>query len=257
MKKPVLLKKDKLGGIILAKRILMTIAGMVTYPNMFISNKMNIKGIEYLDKLPKRNVLFVSNHQTYFADVIALHHVFSKLPWRKISKYACIFSFLTPKIKTYYVAAEETMRERGIIPKIFAYLGAITVRRHWRYGNIDVSRGADVSVSQKIKQGLLEGWVVNFPQGTTKPFAPVQKGTAHIIKAFNPIVVIVYIDGFRRAFDKTGLINKKRGTRLNIEFHEPIQFIKENSLEEISDFIFERITKRYPLVSANHEFSRR
>jgi 1-acyl-sn-glycerol-3-phosphate acyltransferase len=48
--------------------------------------------------------------------------------------------------------------------------------------------------------------VITFPQGTTKSFKPVRKGTAHIIKEHRPIVVPIVIDGFRRSFDKKGCV---------------------------------------------------
>ncbi len=51
--------------------------------------------------------------------------------------------------------------------------------------------------------------VITFPQGTTKSFKPVRKGTAHIIKQYKPIVVPIVIDGFRRSFDRKGLRTKK------------------------------------------------
>ena len=61
---------------------------------------------------------------------------------------------------------------------------------------------------KKIKLGLQCGWVISFPQGTTKAFAPIRKGTSHLITSENPIVVPVRINGFRRAFDKKGLLLK-------------------------------------------------
>ena len=40
-------------------------------------NKLEIEGSEIIKELPETNVLFVSNHQTYFADVVAMFHVFN------------------------------------------------------------------------------------------------------------------------------------------------------------------------------------
>ena len=56
--------------------------------------------------------------------------------------------------------------------------------------------------TENIKIALKDGWVITFPQGTTKSFKPVRKGTAHIIKQHRPIVVPIVIDGFRRSFEK-------------------------------------------------------
>ena len=40
-------------------------------------NELQIEGSEIIKNLPDTNVLFISNHQTYFADVVAMFHVFN------------------------------------------------------------------------------------------------------------------------------------------------------------------------------------
>ena len=50
---------------------------MISYRRFNGFNKLKISGSENLVDLPKTNVLFVSNHQTYFADVAAMYHVFA------------------------------------------------------------------------------------------------------------------------------------------------------------------------------------
>ena len=57
---------------------------------------------------------------------------------------------------------------------------------------------------QKITTAIENGWVITFPQGTTKPFMPGRRGTAKIIKEYEPIVIPVVVEGFRRAFNKEG-----------------------------------------------------
>jgi 1-acyl-sn-glycerol-3-phosphate acyltransferase len=85
-----------------------------------------------------------------------------------------------------------------------AYAGAISVERTWRAKGKDVSdkKRRKPNDTENIKIALKDGWVITFPQGTTKSFKPVRKGTAHIIKEHRPIVVPIVIDGFRRSFDK-------------------------------------------------------
>jgi 1-acyl-sn-glycerol-3-phosphate acyltransferase len=68
----------------------------------------------------------------------------------------------------------------------------------------------DASDTRKIFKALENNWVITFPQGTTKPFAPGRKGTALIIKQTKPIVIPVVINGFWRAFNKKGLRFKKK-----------------------------------------------
>jgi 1-acyl-sn-glycerol-3-phosphate acyltransferase len=135
----------------------------------------------------------------------------------------------------YYVAASETMKS-GILPRILAYVGAITVDRTWRSGGKDVSEKREVNPNdtENIKIALADGWVITFPQGTTKSFKPVRKGTAHIIKKHKPIVVPIVIDGFRRSFDKKGLRMKKKNILQSFVIKEPLEIDYENdTIEEI------------------------
>ena len=57
----------------LVKGVIYAIVGVFSYPGICIINKLKITGTENIENLPKQNVLFVSNHQTYFADVEPMH----------------------------------------------------------------------------------------------------------------------------------------------------------------------------------------
>ena len=105
-----------------------------------------------------------------------------------------------PKLNFYYVAAKETMG-KSLLTKILAYAGSISIERTWRADGQDVNRQVKMSDISNIAIALEDGWVVTFPQGTTTPWKPLRKGTAHIIKRYKPVVVPVVIDGFRRSFD--------------------------------------------------------
>ena len=232
--------KDPFGNLILLKRALTSVIGIITYRRLNIVNKMNVEGMEVLRDLPRQNVLFVSNHQTYFADVFALNHIFSSDKWRLKNINFPIY-LIMPRVRSYYIAAEETMNNDGLLPKIFSYAGAVTVRRAWRSKGKDIKRSSDLRAPAKIKAALGHGWVINFPQGTTTPDAPVRKGTASLIKAFNPIVVPVKIDGFNKAFDKKGLKFKERGVELSVTFGTPKKFDKEVTRAEIHAYLEENI----------------
>lgn len=228
--------KDPFGNILLLKRALITFIGFVTYRRFSLVNKTKIIGTENLKDLPNQNVLFVSNHQTYFADVMAMYHIFSAIKRGKDSLANPLYVLL-PYTRIYYIAAEETMKNDGLLPKIFSYAGAVTVKRAWRHKGKDVQRSSDYRAPAKIKKALNFGWVINFPQGTTAENAPVRKGAASLIRALNPIVVPVRIDGFRKAFGKRGLGFKQKKTQLSVEFFEPLQFEKDASVQEIFDFL--------------------
>jgi len=227
------LKKDPLGTILVVKRLLISIIGAVTYSRYMMVNNTKIQGTEHLFDLPSKNVLFLSNHQTYYADVIAFYHIFCSVKWRFYNTIKYPIYLLAPRVNMYYVAAAETMMNSGWIPRVFAYTGAVTVERSWRAEGKSVKRKLDTSAQVNIGKALSQGWVVSFPQGTTNPSAPVRKGSAHLIKEFDPVVVPVAINGFRRAFDKKGLFFKKRGTTLAIKFKKPVRFDTTGTPEEI------------------------
>ncbi|MEM9050611.1 MAG: lysophospholipid acyltransferase family protein [Bacteroidota bacterium] len=216
------------------KSLLITILGFLTWPRYVWTNKSVIAGMDVLQKLPNQNVLFVSNHQTYFADVILMYHAFSAAKWKFKRGIRNPFYLFLPKINVYYVAASETMKS-GLLPKLFAYAGAISVQRTWRAAGKSVEREVNPQDPENISKAVQSGWLVTFPQGTTKAFEKGRKGTAHIIKQNKPIVVPVNIDGFRRAFDKKGLKIKKRDTRLLMKFYEPLDIDYDAPAEEILD----------------------
>src|SRR5687768_13042090 len=235
------------------KSIVYFFIGIFTYPGLAIINKIRISGTEHIKNLPKRNVLFVSNHQTYFADVITFLHIFCAVKWGKKNKLGIPYYLLNPFTNVYYVAAEETMRGSWI-SRLFTLGGALTVKRTWRSAGTEVRKGLDPSDTRKITRALDNNWVITFPQGTTTPFAPGRKGTAHIIKLCRPIVVPVVIGGFWRAFDKKGLKFKKKGTLLSVTFKEPLQVDYEASAEDILQQVMEAIeqSKSYMLKGAHH-----
>jgi 1-acyl-sn-glycerol-3-phosphate acyltransferase len=183
--------------------------------------------------LPPTNVLFVSNHQTYFADVAAMYHVFNASLKGRVDSLENIGYIWNPKLNIYYVAAAETMKS-GLLPKIFAYVGSVSIDRTWRSAGENVNRQVKMSDISNIKKALDDGWVITFPQGTTKPFKPIRRGTAHIIKTCKPIVIPIVIDGFRRAYDKKGLLIKKRNVLQSMVIKKPIEIDYENdTVDEI------------------------
>ncbi len=196
--------------------------------------------MDILLKLPERGVLFVSNHQTYFADVSLMYHAFSASKWKLTRGIRNPLYLLSPKLNVYYVAARETMQS-GWLPKILAYAGAISVQRTWREAGQEVQREVDLTDTERIGMAIESGWVVTFPQGTTKAFEKGRKGTAHIIKQYRPIVVPVNIDGFRRAFDKKGLKIKVASSMLTMKFYPPLDIDYEATPEAILDQVMRAI----------------
>jgi 1-acyl-sn-glycerol-3-phosphate acyltransferase len=230
-----LFKRNPFGHILFIKKWLIRVFGVLTHRRYRGFNELHIEGSEILKALPDKNVLFISNHQTYFADVVAMFHVFNASLSGRVDNIKNVGYLWQPKMNIYYVAASETMKA-GLLPRILAYVGAITVERTWRAGGKDVTEKREVNLNdtENIRIALNDGWVITFPQGTTKSFKPVRKGTAHIIKQHKPIVVPIVIDGFRRSFDKKGLRIKKKNILQSFIIKEPLEIDYENeTIEQI------------------------
>ncbi len=219
------------------------IVGIFTYPSLALFNKLKISGTENLKGLPKQNVLIVSNHQTYFADVIAILHTLCAVKWKKKNRLGLPYYLLNPFTNIYYVAAYETMKKNWL-SKLFTMAGAITVKRTWNKNSVEKRKGLDPSDTRNILRALKNNWVLQFPQGTTTPFAPARKGTAHIIKMHQPIVVPIVVNGFSTAFDKKGLRPRKKGTTLSVRIKEPIIFNADATVDDILDQVVTAIEQK-------------
>lgn len=221
---------DAFGNLYFLKRLIIFILGMVSYRRFNGFNKLKISGTENLVDLPDTNVLFVSNHQTYFADVAAMYQAFCAVNNGYLNSIKNPIYLLNPKVDIYYVAAEETMN-KGFMTKIFKLAGAVTVKRTWRAEGHNVNRMVDLTEVENIIKALDNGWVITFPQGTTSAFAQGRKGTAKLVKNQKPIVIPIKINGFRRAFDKKGLRVKVTGVKPTMEFKPPldIDYEKDDS----------------------------
>ena len=189
------MKKNIFGQTILLKKLIIGIVGSITH-RTFRNNRFEIKGSKNLIDLPETNVLFVSNHQTYFYDVIAMLHVFNSSVKGRIDSVKKPKYLINPKTNLYYIASLDP---------------------------------------DKIKLALKDGWVITFPRGTTDNSKPIRKGTAHIIKSNNPLVVPIKISGFKSVFQRNGLrvINTKKS--FSIEIMKPLRKdINKNSIDNIT-----------------------
>lgn len=214
--------------------------GIFTYPGIALFNKLRIYGAEHVKELPKNNVLFVSNHQTYFVDVITFFHILSALKWGKKERLGVPYYFLNPYTRVNYVAAEQTMKSSWL-SRLFLLAGGLTVKRTWNDNSNEKRTGLDPSDTRKIQRALDKNWVITFPQGTTTPYAPARKGTALIIKHHQPIVIPVVINGFSKAFNKTGITLKRKGSLLTVTFKPPMQIDYNASAQEITNQLMDAI----------------
>ena len=228
-----MLKKNPFGHYLFLKKLLIRSMGCLTHRRYRGFNQLQIEGSDIIRDLPNHNVLFVSNHQTYFADVVAMFHVFNASLSGRVDSIKNVGYLWRPKLNIYFVAAKETMRA-GFLPRVLAYAGSVSIDRTWREKGKEINRQLKMKDISNIGLALDDGWVITFPQGTTTPFKPLRKGTAHIIKRYKPVVVPIVIDGFRRSFDKKGIRIKKRGILQSMEIKKPLEIdYDKESIESI------------------------
>lgn len=227
------MKKNIFGQTILIKRLIIAIVGLITH-RTFRSKRFLIIGSQNLINIPEKNVLFVSNHQTYFYDVIAMLHVFNSSAKGKIDTVKKPKYLLSPKTNLYYIASFETMK-KSFTTKLLTYAGAVLVQRSWRESGEDVNREIRAEDPDNIKLALKDGWVITFPRGTTDNSKPVRKGTAYIIKENNPTIIPIKISGFNEVFQRNGLKVINRKLPFSIEICEPISDdVYSKSLDDIT-----------------------
>ena len=72
-----LFKRNPFGHILFVKRWIIQVFAVISHGRYRRFNELRITGSKIIRNLPDSNVLFISNHQTYFADVAAMFHVFN------------------------------------------------------------------------------------------------------------------------------------------------------------------------------------
>jgi 1-acyl-sn-glycerol-3-phosphate acyltransferase len=154
-------------------------------PYLGLLNEITVEGDEILPELPRRQVVFLSNHQTYFMEAIAFfdlvylrHHLPLEDPFLRFS------------------AAEETMK-KSPLTALMNLAGGVTFKRSFREAGMDVKRAVDVEGASRVADAVRSGWLLHFPAGTTKQGAPFRPGVARLLHSTRALAVPVRIDGFR------------------------------------------------------------
>ena len=109
-----LFKENPFGHILFLKKWLIRIMGFLTHQRYKGFNTLEIEGSEVIRQLPDKNVLFVSNHQTYFADVVAMFHVFNASLSGRDNSIRNIGYLWKPKLNIYYIAARGDHEEKPV-----------------------------------------------------------------------------------------------------------------------------------------------
>jgi 1-acyl-sn-glycerol-3-phosphate acyltransferase len=157
-----------------------------TVPYLSILNDVHVEGDEILPELPRRNVVFLANHQTYFMEALA----FFDLVYVRYQ-----FPLEDPILR--FSAAEETMK-KNLLTALMKLAGGVTFKRSFRDGGVDIRRGVDLDGVARVQEAISLGWLLHFPAGTTRKGAPLRAGVARLLHQTRAIAVPVRVDGFRR-----------------------------------------------------------
>lgn len=188
-----LFKRNPFGHILFIKKWLIRIFGGITHRRYRGFNQLHIDGSEIIRALPDKNVLFISNHQTYFADVVAMFHVFNASLSGRADNIKNVGYLWQPKMNIYYVAAKETMTA-GLLPRILSYVGAISVERTWRAKGEDVAvkRSINPTDSENIKIALAD---VSRPYFATRSSSWFGVSFVQLSSAVKPVFTCSVITG--------------------------------------------------------------
>lgn len=179
-------------------------------PYFTLLNDVEVEGDDVLPRLPRRNVVFLSNHQTYFLEAIAffdLVYVRHGLPLER------------PLLR--FSAAEETMK-KNLLTALMRLAGGVTLRRSFREGGVDLKRPVDLQGTARIEDAIREGWLLHFPAGTTRRGAPLRVGVARLLHDTRAVAVPVRVSGFRELLLHKQLPGKLF-KRAAIKLHAPLE----------------------------------
>ena len=180
-----------------------------TVPYFAILNDVHVEGDEVLHGLPRRNVVFLANHQTYFLEAIA----FFDLVYVRHQ-----FPLEDPLLR--FSAAEETMK-KNLLTKLMSLAGGVTFRRSFREGGVDVQRPVDLDGVERVEEAIRDGWLLHFPAGTTRKGAPLRSGVSRLLHNTRAIALPVRVDGFRELLLHKQLPGKLF-QRCSVKIHRPL-----------------------------------
>ena len=203
-----------------------------TIPYFRLLNRVKVTGDAIIDKLPRKNVVFLSNHQTYFMEAMAIfdivyvkHHLPLENPFMRFS------------------AATETMKQNPLT-QLFTKAGGVTFRRSFREGGKEVKRAVDFEGVAKVEEAITNGWLLHFPAGTTQKGAPLRPGVAQLLHRTKAVAVPVRVDGFRKLLLHKQLPGKILKT-CRVAMHAPLdlaQFYAAPYDREAGHAIVERLS---------------
>ncbi len=205
-----------------------------TVPYMQVLNEVQVEGDDLLERLPLRNVVFLSNHQTYFMEALAF---FDLVYVRHL------FPLERPMLR--FSAAEETMK-KNVLTALMHLAGGVTLKRSFREGGHDVKRDVDLEGVSRVLEAIRDGWLLHYPAGTTRQGAPLRAGVARLLHDSRAVAVPLRADGFRELLLHQQLPGKLfRACRLRL--HEPLdleEFYEAPYTRESGEAVLRQLEER-------------
>ncbi len=223
----------------LMRRVLIFSVGhFFTIPYFEFLNSVELAGKEILLSLPRKNVVLLSNHQTYFTEAIAFFYILYmrlNLPYED------------PYLR--FSAATETMK-KNLVTEILTKSGGVTFKRSFREGGVDIKRPVDFEGLSRVEAAIKDGWLLHFPAGTTKKGAPLRPGVAQLLHRTKALTVPMRVSGFRELLVK-GQIPGRVFRKASIQIMQPLDletfyqepFNKETGrglVESLTDLLVEK-----------------
>ena len=171
---------------------------------------MHVEGDEVLTDLPRRNVVFLANHQTYFLEAIA----FFDLVYVRHQ-----FPLEDPVLR--FSAAEETMK-KNLLTKLMTLAGGVTFRRSFREGGRRraAARWTWTASRASRRRSATAGCCTSppAPRRRARPCAP---GVSRLLHNTKAVALPVRVDGFRELLLHKQLPGKLF-KRCSLKIHPPL-----------------------------------
>lgn len=206
-------------------------------PGVYKKGNLEVENKSLFDALPEENVLIIMNHTTYYMEAVAiLLHL-----WKEAGNINDVKHKFNPVVEFNSLKKKGANPWREFVNGVARGMGMIYVRReNDKKIHGDGRKMYNENAFQEIFDTLDKGWVIFFPQGTTKKTAPLKPGILKIIKEKNPHLLLIKTSNFRECFGKKGVFPKKSfNGKLGLDVKKIIENPREREpyvlLEEIAN----------------------
>lgn len=213
------------------------IAKAFLYKGVYKKGRLEVKNKELIQELPNENVLVVMNHTTYYMEAVAfMFHL-----WKEEGNTKTLSNKFNPVVEFNSLKKKGANPWREFVNGVARKMGMIYVRRqNDKKVNGDGRKQYNDTAFDEIYSTLDKGWVLFFPQGTTKKNAPLKPGILKIIQKKNPTIILIKTSNFAEVYGKKGVFPQKEskeqlGIELKRIIKDPMSLAQNDLLKLISE----------------------